>query len=60
MPLTLDTWSLAALMLAALLLVMLAPKLRARLALSQRQASLAGRACAPLASHRGAGAALCL
>jgi glutamate-1-semialdehyde 2,1-aminomutase len=45
MPLTLDTWSLAALMLAALLLVMLAMKLRARLALSRaKHRSLAGHA----------------
>jgi glutamate-1-semialdehyde 2,1-aminomutase len=45
MPLTLDTGSLAALMLAALLLVMLALKLRARLALSRaKHRSLAGHA----------------
>ena len=45
MPLSLDTWSLAALMLAALLLVMLALKLRARLALSRaKHRSLAGHA----------------
>ncbi|MEA2854891.1 MAG: hypothetical protein QOE02_4912, partial [Rhodospirillaceae bacterium] len=35
MPLIVDTWSVAALILGALLLVMLAVKLRARLALSR-------------------------
>src|SRR5258707_9283771 len=43
MPLIVDTWSVAALILGALLLVMLAVKLRARLALSRaKHRSLAG------------------